>query len=77
MTAILPFIGAAIAEIAGCFAFWAWLGMGKSPLWILPGILSLVLFAYLLTLPKAQQPDELTPPMVASNPGIACVALGC
>lgn len=47
---ILAYIGAALAEIAGCFAFWAWLRLGKSPLWIVPGILSLILFAYLLTL---------------------------
>jgi small multidrug resistance family-3 protein len=39
-----------VAEIAGCFAFWAWLKLGKSPLWIVPGIGSLTLFAYLLTL---------------------------
>lgn len=44
------FLGAAIAEIAGCFAFWAWLRLGKSPLWLVPGIASLILFAYLLTL---------------------------
>jgi small multidrug resistance family-3 protein len=44
------FIGAAFAEIVGCFAFWAWLRLGK-PAWILiPGIASLLLFAYLLTL---------------------------
>lgn len=47
---IWAFVGAAIAEIAGCFAFWAWLRLGKSPLWLIPGIASLVLFAYLLTL---------------------------
>lgn len=40
---------AAIAEIAGCFAFWAWLRLGKSALWIAPGIASLALFAWLLT----------------------------
>lgn len=44
------FIGAALAEIAGCFAFWAWLRQGKSILWLAPGLVSLVLFAYLLTL---------------------------
>ena len=40
---------AAVAEIAGCFAFWAWLRLDRSPIWLLPGIASLVLFAYLLT----------------------------
>lgn len=46
----LAYLGAALAEIAGCFAFWAWLRLDKSPLWLVPGILSLSLFAYLLTL---------------------------
>jgi len=40
---------AAVAEIAGCFAFWAWLRLGKSIYWILPGITSLTIFAILLT----------------------------
>ncbi|WP_343314370.1 YnfA family protein [Brucella sp. BE17] len=44
------YIGAAICEIAGCFAFWAWLKLDKSPLWLIPGVASLALFAYLLTL---------------------------
>ena len=51
---LLAFIGAAIAEIAGCFAFWAWLRLDRSPLWLLPGIASLCLFAYLLTLAEAE-----------------------
>jgi small multidrug resistance family-3 protein len=50
MTTLIAYIGAALAEIAGCFAFWAWLRLDKSPLWLLPGILSLCAFAYLLTL---------------------------
>lgn len=40
---------AALAEIAGCFAFWAWLRLDKSVVWLLPGTLSLVAFAYFLT----------------------------
>lgn len=41
---------AAAAEIAGCFAFWAWLRLEK-PIWLLvPGMASLGLFAWLLTL---------------------------
>lgn len=40
---------AAVAEIAGCFAFWAWLKLDRSPLWLIPGVASLALFAYLLT----------------------------
>ena len=49
MPTIIAYIGAALAEIAGCFAFWAWLRLGKSPWWIGPGIVSLALFAWLLT----------------------------
>ena len=48
MTALV-YLAAALAEIAGCFAFWAWLRLGKSPLWLAPGIASLMLFAWLLT----------------------------
>ncbi|KPB02918.1 YnfA family protein [Ahrensia marina] len=44
------YLAAAIAEIAGCFAFWAWLKMGKSIWWIVPGIGALIAFAWLLTL---------------------------
>jgi small multidrug resistance family-3 protein len=47
------YAGAALAEIAGCFAFWAWLRLGKSPWWLAPGMLSLALFAYLLTLAES------------------------
>ncbi len=43
------YIAAAVTEIAGCFAFWAWLRLGKSALWLGPGVVSLVLFAFLLT----------------------------
>ncbi len=46
----LIFLSAALAEIGGCFAFWGWLRLGKTPLWLLPGCCSLLLFAYLLTL---------------------------
>jgi len=49
MHSIAAYAGAAIAEIAGCFAFWAWLRLGKSALWIVPGILSLIVFAWALT----------------------------
>jgi small multidrug resistance family-3 protein len=50
LVSIAAMIGAAIAEIAGCFAFWAWLKLGKSALWLIPGMASLAVFAYLLTL---------------------------
>jgi small multidrug resistance family-3 protein len=43
------YVAAAVVEIGGCFAFWAWLRLGKSVYWILPGIMSLMIFAVLLT----------------------------
>lgn len=49
-TTALIYAGAALAEIAGCFAFWAWLRQGHSPVWLIPGIASLIIFAWLLTL---------------------------
>jgi len=49
MTSFIYYIAAAVAEIAGCFAFWAWLRLGKSMYWILSGIVSLAVFALLLT----------------------------
>ncbi len=48
MTALIYGL-AALAEIAGCFAFWAWLRLDRSPLWLIPGMASLALFAWLLT----------------------------
>lgn len=41
---------AALAEIAGCFAFWGWMKLDKPIWWLLPGLASLALFAWLLTL---------------------------
>jgi small multidrug resistance family-3 protein len=49
MPTIVAYLGAAIAEIAGCFAFWGWLRLGKPVWWLAPGVLSLCLFAWLLT----------------------------
>ena len=50
MRTYLIYAAAALAEIAGCFAFWAWLKLDRSPLWLAPGMLSLAAFAWLLTL---------------------------
>ena len=50
MLTVPVYIAAALAEIAGCFAFWAWLRLDKSALWLLPGMASLALFAWLLAL---------------------------
>lgn len=54
MKILLVYLGAAVAEIAGCFAFWAWLRLDKSPWVLLPGAAFLALFAYLLTLVDAE-----------------------
>lgn len=43
------YVAAALAEIGGCFAFWAWLRLGRSGWLAGPGLVSLVLFAWLLT----------------------------
>jgi small multidrug resistance family-3 protein len=44
------YLAAALAEIAGCYGFWAWSRMGRSA-WVLPlAVASLALFASLLTL---------------------------
>lgn len=51
---LVAFVAAAIAEIAGCFAFWAWLRLGKSIWWLVPGMISLALFAWFLTLVEAE-----------------------
>lgn len=50
LTTYLTFAATALAEIAGCFAFWAWLRNGQSVWWIVPGVASLIAFAWLLTL---------------------------
>lgn len=50
MTTFAIYAGAALAEIAGCFAFWAWLKLDKPIWWLAPGLLALAAFAWLLTL---------------------------
>ena len=49
MRSLAYYFAAAVAEIGGCFAFWAWLRLGRSALWALPGTLALLVFALLLT----------------------------
>lgn len=49
MGAFAIYLDAAVAEIGGCLAFWAWLRLGRSGYWVLPGMISLALFAYLRT----------------------------
>lgn len=53
LTTYFVYAGAALAEIAGCFAFWHWLRNGQPVWWIVPGIAALAIFAWLLTLVPA------------------------
>lgn len=49
MKTLLVYGLAAVAEIGGCFAFWAWLKLDRSPWWAVAGTASLIVFALLLT----------------------------
>jgi small multidrug resistance family-3 protein len=49
LTSLFWYALAALGEIGGCFAFWAWLRMNKSPLWVIPGLAALIVFALALT----------------------------
>jgi small multidrug resistance family-3 protein len=49
----LVYLAAAVAEIAGCFSFWLWLREARSSWWLAPGVISLIMFAWLLTLVDA------------------------
>ena len=48
MTVALIYPLAALVEIAGCFAVWAWWRSGASVLWLIPGMVALAGFAWLL-----------------------------
>jgi len=54
MTALPVYVAAALAEIAGCFAFWAWARLDRGAIWLLPGLASLALFAWVLTRVEAE-----------------------
>jgi small multidrug resistance family-3 protein len=49
MRSIVFLLLAALGEICGCYAFWVWLRLDRSILWIIPGILALIIFAFALT----------------------------
>ncbi|MGY8998484.1 MAG: YnfA family protein [Rhodospirillales bacterium] len=49
LTTAFIYVGAALAEISGSFAFWVWLREDKSILWLIPGVVLLIIFATLLT----------------------------
>ena len=46
---IFIYISAAFFEILGCYSFWMFFKLQYSSLWLFVGIISLVIFAYLLT----------------------------
>jgi len=49
LPALLLYLLIALFEITGWFAVWAWLRLGRSPLWLLPAAVCLATFAILLT----------------------------
>jgi len=55
LPSVAVYLLAALAEISGCFAFWAWLRLGHSAWWLVPGMAALAAFAWLLTLAPADQ----------------------
>ena len=67
MTSVLAFAGAASAKIAGCFAMWAWARNGASARWLLPGMASLGLFAWLLTLVEADAAGQVEGPLALAG----------
>lgn len=70
MKTILIYAAAAAAEIAGCFAVWAWMRQGASAFWLVPGLVSLGVFAWLLTL----APSEFAGRSYAAYGGVYIVA---
>jgi small multidrug resistance family-3 protein len=54
MGSVAVYAAAALAEIAGCFAFWAWARLGQPIWWLVPGLAALAAFAWLLTLAEAE-----------------------
>jgi small multidrug resistance family-3 protein len=46
---ITLYLIAAVAEIGGCYAFWMWLKLNRSPFWAAAGLGALIVFAWLLT----------------------------
>ncbi|TPW33881.1 YnfA family protein [Oecophyllibacter saccharovorans] len=55
LASLALYVLAALAEIAGCSAFWAWRRTGASAWWLAGGLICLVLFAWLLTFAPSDQ----------------------
>jgi len=65
------YAGAALSEIVGCFAVWAWMRQEASAFWLLPGLVSLAVFAWLLTL----APSDFAGRAYAAYGGVYIAAL--
>lgn len=50
MTTLTLYLAAAVAEIAGCFAFWSVARLGAPAVWLGAGLALLAAFAWLLAL---------------------------
>jgi small multidrug resistance family-3 protein len=59
MRTIAFFLLAALGELSGCFAFWAWLRLGQSVLWTIPGTFALIIFATALTQINAENAGRI------------------
>lgn len=70
LPALAVYALAAVAEIAGCFAVWAWWRQGQSALWLLPGMAALAAFAWLLT----QAPTDFAGRAYAAYGGVYVAA---
>lgn len=70
MRTSIVYVLAALAEIAGCYSFWAWLKLDKPVLWLVPGVASLMAFAWLLAL----VPSEAAGRAFAAYGGVYIVA---
>ncbi|MDQ1899047.1 YnfA family protein [Paracoccus sp. WLY502] len=70
MQALAIYLTAALAEIAGCFTFWAWHRLDQSPLWLMPGMALLALFAWILSL----SPTDLAGRAYAAYGGVYITA---
>ena len=64
------YVLAALAEIGGCYAFWMWARLGKSAIWLAPGVMLPVAFAWLL----AQVPAEAAGRAYAAYGGVYIIA---
>ena len=54
MKTLALYLVTAACEIGGCYALWAWLRLGRSLWWAVPGLVLLLLFAVLLTMAETR-----------------------